>query len=510
MTQLTKGIEKTVENNSQLLSLNPFLDANGLMRVGGRLENSSLSYFQKHPLIMSPKDPLTILLATSRHKALGHDGPTSLTRSLSETYYITGIKQLTRTICRRCVTCKKIAATAHQQLMGQLPQPRVSKAPPFTITGVDYAGPFKIKTSKIRRAPAVDGYLAVFVCFSTKAVHLEVVTAQTTEAFLATLKRFVARRGLPKDIYSDNGGNFRGAANDLKEFYRLLKTDEWQESIRTFLLKNHIQWHFIPERAPHFGGLWEAAVKSAKHHLKRVVGNQKLTYEEFSTVAAQVEACLNSRPLLPMDSHSPDGVLIPTPGHALIGRPLVAYPETSIPEKSMHDNRWTLQQGIVQSFWKAWSNEYFKQLQATHKWKEKRDNLCVGDVVVMQDASKFKTHWGMARVVKVFPGKDGLVRAVEVEVTKAVMPDKVPGRAAEWNKIKIKKSTLRRPVTKLALLVPSSNEGPVPSLGGECSGHKPCQNSSSQTTNRVPVQPTTDAYPQASRMPDAPAAMNAK
>ena len=466
----------TVDKSSSLLQLNPFLDSTGLLRVGGRLEESSLSYFQKYPVILSPRDPLTILLLSSRHKELCHCGPTLLSSSVSAEYYITGVKKLARTICKKCLTCRKVAAKAHEQLMGQLPEARLSAAPPFTTTGIDFAGPFKLKTSKLRKAPTVDGFLCVFVCFTTKAIHLEVVTAMTTEAFLAALKRFASRRGLPQAIYTDNGSNFRGAANDLKELYKLLQTEEWTAELRAFFLSSHITWHFIPERAPHFGGLWEAAVKSAKYHLKRVVGEQKLTYEEFSTVTAQVEACLNSRPLLPQDSHSPDGIQPPTPGHILIGKPLVAYPETSIPTKSIHDNRWTLQQGIVQSFWKAWSNDYFKQLQATHKWKEKQDNLCVGDIVLMKDASKFKTHWGMARVSKVFPGKDGLVRAVEVEVTKAVIPDKVPGRAAKWNEIKIKRSTLRRPVTKLALLVPSSNEEPDTSLGGVCSGQKPCRN----------------------------------
>ena len=458
--------KKTVARTSKLLCLNPFLEK-GLLRVGGRLENSELSYYQKYPVILSPKDPLTILLLRSRHITLHHNGPTALSSSVSEEYYITGVKQLARTICRRCVTCRKVAAKAHHQLMGQLPAARLAQVPPFTTTGIDFAGPFEIKTSKLRKAPTEKGFLCVFVCFSTKAVHLEVVTGMTTEAFLAALKRFTSRRGLPTDIYTDNGGNFRGAAKDLKQLYQLLQTEDWTAVLRAFFLNSHITWHFIPERAPHFGGLWEAAVKSAKYHLKRVMGEQTLTYEEFSTITAQVEACLNSRPLLPVDSHSPDGIQPPTPGHALIGRPIVAYPETYIPEKSLQINRWNLQQGIVQNFWKAWSNEYFRQMQATHKWKQKQENLCVGDLVMLKDGSEFRTHWGMAWITKVFPGEDGLVRAVEVAVKKAVLPEKVPGRVAKWNEIKIKSSILRRPVTKLALLVPARNEEPF--IGGSMS-----------------------------------------
>ena len=109
-----------------------------------------------------------------------------------------------------------------------------------------------------------------------------------------------------------------------------MSSTDVQASIHSFLLTNRVSWHTIPERAPHFGGLWEAAVKSSKFHLKRVVGQQRLTFEEFTTVAAQVEACLNSRPLGGLTSHSIDGVTPLTPGHFLIGRPLKAYPETLI------------------------------------------------------------------------------------------------------------------------------------------------------------------------------------
>ena len=148
----------------------------------------------------------------------------------------------------------------------------------------------------------------------------------TTEAFLAALKRFMSRRGLPRHIHSDNGGNFRGAKKDLEELHQMLATSEMTVALRSFFLDHLITWHTIPERTPHFGGLWEAAVKAAKYHLKRVVGDQRLTYEELSTVTAQVEACLNSRPMIEQHSHSPDGIQPITPGHILIGKAVVAYP----------------------------------------------------------------------------------------------------------------------------------------------------------------------------------------
>ena len=141
----------------------------------------------------------------------------------------------------------------------------------------------------------------------------------TTSAFIATLRRFVARRGLPTTIWSDNGTNFVGAANEIKQLVR-------DAEIADHCSNQGMRWKFTPEHAPHFGGLWEAAVKSFKTHLKRVAGEVKLTYEELATTLAQIEACLNSRPLVPLPEPS-EALEVLTPGHFLIGKPLTALPD---------------------------------------------------------------------------------------------------------------------------------------------------------------------------------------
>ena len=234
--------------------------------------------------------------------------------------------------------------------------------PPFPTTGIDYAGPFTLKRRHTRNPVLVKSYIAVFVCFTTKAVHLELVSDLTTEAFLAALKRFESRRGLPLNIHSDNGTNFIGAKNDLSALYRFLASEPTTAAINSYLLSHRVNWHCIPERAPHFGGLWEAAVKSTKHHLRRVVGLQLLDFEEFTTILTQIEACLNSRPLCATTSHSQDGILVLTPWHFLIGRPLHSYPETTITEQPSLFKRWTLCQAVVHHFWRRWSAEYLQHL----------------------------------------------------------------------------------------------------------------------------------------------------
>ncbi|XP_062534214.1 uncharacterized protein LOC134203358 [Armigeres subalbatus] len=181
-----------------------------------------------------------------------------------------------------------------QQFMGELPSPRVSVSRPFLKTGVDYFGPVYIRPAP-RRA-AVKAYVSVFVCFCTKAVHLELVSDLSTDRFLQALQRFISRRGRCSDIYSDNGTNFVGARNKLGELYRLLRDHTHREKVTSELAKDGIQWHFNPPSAPHFGGLWEAAVRSTKNHLIKVIGETPVSAEDFSTLLTQVEACLNSRP----------------------------------------------------------------------------------------------------------------------------------------------------------------------------------------------------------------------
>ena len=459
---LTATPPQPISKGNGLLPLSPFLDSSGLIRIGGRLKNSELPYNQKYPILLSRTDPLTRVIFLSTHLSMSHCGPTLLLSSVGTEYYVSGAKRIAQSVCQSCVTCIKASAQVQHQLMGDLPADRVSENPGFHTVGIDYAGPYLLKTSCLRTSPKVKGYLAIFVCFATKGVHIEVVTTQNTPAFLAAMKRFVGRRGLPKHVYSDNGGCFKSAKRQLNEFYKWMENSETTQQVKAFFLDQQTTWHHIPERAPHFGGLWESAVKSAKHHLKRVIGEQSLTYEEMATVIIQIEACLNSRPLWEQNCHSIDGIQPLTPAHLLIGKALKAYPEAELDPRTTCRGRWIMCQTIIQSFWKRWSNEYLTSLQRKNKWTLPQPNLCVGDVVLMRDASKFVTHWGLARVVKVYPGDDGLVRAVDIITCKVILPE--TGKRLPISQRKMKTTTLRRPVAKLALLI--RNERVLPLRGG--------------------------------------------
>ena len=402
-----------------------------------------------------------------------HCGPTLLMVSVGGRFYCTGARLLARQVCRQCIIYRKIQAKAQTQLMGQLPESRVKPAKPFATTGIDYCGPFIYREGRGRCLKKLEGYIAVFVCFVCKAVHLEPVTDQSTGTFVAALHRFTARRNKPRDIYSDNGENFVGAKNDLEKLYQLLGTDKLPPELQTYLVDNRIVWHTIPARAPHFGGLWEAAVKSAKHHLKRVIGKQVLSFEEMLIVTCQVEACLNSRPLGEQFCHNEEGIEPLTPGHFLTGASLTDYPETTTATQMSLMKRWTLCQQIVEEFWERWSTEYLNQLQASQKWnKTPQLNRQVDDIVLMNDSSKFKMNWGIAQVKKVYPGKDGKVRAVDVLAKKVAVPDPAVKRPLS---VSVKCTILRRPVTKLSLLIPASKaRKEVKKPQGGCSGHRGC------------------------------------
>jgi hypothetical protein len=240
------------------------------------------------------------------------------------------------------------------------------------------------------------------------------VSNLTSEAFIAALKRFIARRGLISHLYSDNGNNFVGASRELKSFF---KSKEFVKQVHTYAANTQFQWHFIPPNSPHFGGLWEAGVKSLKYHWKRIVGKTLLTFEEFSTLITQVEACLNSRPLVPL-SDEPNDPSYLTPGHFLIGAPLTSFPEPDFITTKMNClSRWQLIQRFKQQLWKRWSADYLNNLQQRSKWRTQQTDLQPGMLLLIRDDNLPPMSWKLATVTETFPGLDGHVRVVTVKTS---------------------------------------------------------------------------------------------
>jgi hypothetical protein len=351
-----------------LQRLHPFIDEQGVLRVGGRLRHSTLNYTAKHPIILPHTHHLTNLIIDSFHGKLMHAGPNLLLSILRKQYWILSARRIIRHRVFLCKSCFRTKATAPTPYMGDLPSDRLCQTRPFLKVGCDFAGPFFIKASNLRKAKIVKCYLCIFVCFTTKAVHLEVVSDLSTDAFLAAFDRFTSRRGLCSDIYTDCGSNFKGCSRYLNDISKILHNSVSVNRINAHTQSNKVNWHFNPPASPHFGGLFEAAVKVAKTHLVRVIGDQSLTFEELSTVFTRIEAVLNSRPLCELSS-DPDELDVLTPGHFIIGSSLVAVPEeclSDLPKNRL--SRWQLVKQLTQHIWKRWSLEYLHTLQQRSKW----------------------------------------------------------------------------------------------------------------------------------------------
>lgn len=399
----------TIPSKSNIKSLNPFVDANGILRVGGRLKNTELHFNEKHQIILPSRGRLVQLIIDDMHHKTMHGGGQLMLSQIRRRFWVINAKNIIRHQIHKCIICHRYRAKLSTQLMGQLPSYRVQSTTPFDHTGVDYAGPFDIRRNKGRGSVTYKGYIALFVCMTIKAIHLEVVSDLSADGFLAAFQRFASRRGLCSNMYSDCGTNFVGANRQLTANFNKAKIEYEAAEV---LAGKGVKWNFNPPGAPHFGGIWEAGVKSVKGHLKKIMGSSCLTYEEFVTLLCQIEAILNSRPLSQMTADPNDYEPL-TPGHFLVGRPLLKVPEPSYVDLNVHRlNRWQRIQQISQAFWRRWKDEYIHQLQQRTKWMTAKENIRMNDLVLVKDDRLPPSSWRLGRVIKIKKGEDNLVRIV--------------------------------------------------------------------------------------------------
>ncbi|GFW54167.1 integrase catalytic domain-containing protein [Trichonephila clavipes] len=359
----SKGV---VSPNSKLRNLNPFIDSDGLLRVGGRLSNSDVPYVNKHPAILPGNHNLTVQIIVHLHRKNLHTGASSLLHYVREKFWPLNGRSLCRKVVHECLVCFKSRLLVTSQLMGNLPRDRVVPDYPFNCSGVDFCGPFMI-----------------------------------------------SHRGKCAKLYSDNGKTFVGANKELKRFLKLIEDSD--DNLAGFLSAEGIEWKFIPPRAPSFGGLWEASVKSIKYHLRRVVSGSNLTYVEFLTVCIQIEGILNSRPLCPLSSNSDDLNAL-TPAHFLIGRSMTSVVEPNLIElKENALKKWQRITRLVQQIWNKWHRCYLSELQQRNKWQFKKQNVNVGDLVVLIEDNMPTFKWPLGRITEIYSGSDALIRVVKVK-----------------------------------------------------------------------------------------------
>lgn len=426
---------KEINKHSNIKTLNPYLDMDGILRVGGRLRHANINEEQKYPIILGNKNKLVKMIVADAHTTTLHGGVQLMLSYLRTKYWIIRAKGLVKTCIHKCLVCAKLNAKTKVQKFGNLPEVRVTPARVFLHSGLDFCGPYLTLMNKGRGSKTIKTYVAIFICMATKAIHIELVGDLTSEAFIGAFRRFVARRGRCSHLWSDQGRNFVGANKELVNAWTEAKL-QFTGDIAQTLATDGTQWHFIPAYSPHHGGLWEAGVKSIKHHLKRIITTH-LTYEEMTTVLCQVEACLNSRPLCPIDDTDPENLNVLTPGHFLIGETPIVVPSPDMKEAKVSNlSRWQHTQKLVNDFWRRWQDEYLSRLQQRPKWLKTQKELKIGDIVLIKSDGLPPGKWSMGRIVDKHPGSDGLTRVYSV---------------------KSGSSITRRPITKLCELPIDNN-----------------------------------------------------
>jgi hypothetical protein len=396
----------TVSSSSHLSTLNPVLDK-GVLKVGGRLQGSTLPEASRHPIILPKGHHLSSTIVQHYHVSNAHCGVETTVALVRERYWIVGARRLTKQAVQRCVRCKRYNARRGEQMMAPLPRARlIPYDPPFTRCGVDYFGPVEIVSGRKR----LKRYGCLFTCFNTRAVHLEVAPSLEADDFINTLRQFTNRRGEVKEMWSDNGTNFVGAEKELRASVKQLNDGVVEEA-----LKSHgIVWHFQPPTASHMSGVWERLVGVVKKHLKILCGVRSLDEHRLRTLFSEVEFIVNSRPLI-ATSEDPADLEAISPNHFLLLRKSSTNQVAATDANDIWSRRrWKQVQQLSDRFWQRWLKEYVPLLQKRIKWTKPKRNFQPGDIVLMVNENLSRCFWPLARVVNIHLGADGLVRTVSV------------------------------------------------------------------------------------------------
>ena len=429
-----------VHKSSSLSSLNPFLDEHGILRVGGRLKNSVGNFEEKMPIILPKNHHISTLLVREFHARVKHQGR-HLTHGALRAggFWIINGKKLVSNILARCVECCKLRRPLQEQKMADLPSERVTPSAPFTHVGVDVFGHWSIKTLKTRGgALQSKRWACIFCCFSTRAIHIEVLESMDTSCFMNALSRFFALRGPATSLYSDCGTNFVGACNEFREFYQV---ESNLKEVRSFLIKKGCTWTFNPPHASHMGGVWERLIGVCRRILYSILSQHnlhKLTHETLTTFLAEVVGIVNSRPLVPV-STDPECPFNLSPNTILTQKPPLLFEDSgSLNSRDSLSFQWKRVQHLSNQFWDRWKKEYLPLLQPRKKWHQGKQNLKVGDIVHMRDVALHRNQWPMGIVTKCYPSSDSLVRKVDIKLGST-------------------RKIMTRPVQEIVLVLPKSD-----------------------------------------------------
>nr|XP_044248645.1 uncharacterized protein LOC108069676 [Drosophila takahashii] len=428
-----------VARSSVLWRLQLCMNEDNIMQVRNRV--GKFKSTSDDLVILPTSHWVTKLIVRHYHEKSYHINHETALNEVRQRFYIPKLRPLFKQVRRDCQQCKLDRAKPQPPIMAPLPPARLGGFQrPFTFVGIDYFGPLTV----IDGRKSLKRWGMISTCLTMRAIHIEIVNSLSTDSCLMGLRNFIARRGLPHEIYSDNGTNFRGADSFLQEVQFI---DE--SKMHHHLAQLGIEWKFNPPAAPHMGGAWERMVRSIKTVLYKISPHQKFSDESLRTAMLEIELTVNSRPLTFVSLDHDDQEAL-TPNHFLLGSSNGTKPFCD-PERINY--RWCLRQSeqFANQFWTRWVTEILPTITRRSKWHEKVKPIDVGDLVIIVDETQRRNTWLKGRVIEVTRASDGQVRRAKVQT---------------------RDGFLVRPAVKLAVL----DVGPIESKlqessltgGGEC------------------------------------------
>ncbi|UYV72117.1 hypothetical protein LAZ67_9001870 [Cordylochernes scorpioides] len=385
--------ESIGEEDSKMKQLHAFKDKEGLWRVKTRIVNRNDDELFRLPILIPTNHLVTELIVKSVHEKMYHCGAQTLRSVLREKFWIPKARQLVRRVIHKCPRCRRFETKRVDVPEASLPQHRVRDVVVFEVTGIDLGGPLYLEDGQ-------KVWFVIFTCGVYRAVHLELVTSLSTEALVGAVERFVARRGCPAVIYSDNGTNLVGLRNEL---YRV---------------NFGVKWKLNPPAAPWWGGWIERIVGLTKKLLRRLLGKRVVNNEEMVTILENCERVINARPLTYIAEDNDD--LVPLTPEMFLREPR-AEGEIDLNEfRCNFGKSYEKRKRLLKDFRKRFRSEYLGLL-VHHDNRKKQRQLKVGDIVLVEVENRKQINWPMGKITRVFPGTDNVRRLVEVKTKSGFM-----------------------------------------------------------------------------------------
>ena len=338
-----------------------------------------------------------------------HSGTTKTLAKSRRKFWIVRGRRVAEKV-RNSYKCRLLDKKLAEQQMSPLPECRLTIAPVFNVTSIDLFGPLEIRdTVKKRTHMKVWGFIAT--CAATRAMYIDLTENYGTDAILQTIRRFVAIRGCPSQIISDQGSQLKLAS---KETAALTKDWNWSP-VSNWALSHNIDWKFVPAEGQHQNGLSESLIKSVKRSIHHVIGQNILSFSELQLMFFEIASVINSRPIGTAPGSDPECPTALTPNDLLLGRSTNEVPNGPFETSPTVARRFRFVQGLIDDWWQRWYESVLPSLVPSYKWQQRHRNVKVNDICLIRYKSKVRSSYRLGRVTEIHTSDDGLVRKVTLQ-----------------------------------------------------------------------------------------------